>query len=155
MSVEEITAIQHDSKEKIEAAKTLNKEIQDLEADPGWLDIKGLEKLEKLIGQAKKQLFGGDHLDGVGVTKKDIVCLDGHLEEGLEQVDTGLLSGVGDEVRVMANELEGNNKASGEVECLEGLLEEGLEQVGAGLFLLDDGPLQVELDAVEIHQVGF
>jgi len=100
MSVEEITAIQHDSKEKIEAAKTLNKEIQDLEADPGWLDIKGLENLEKLIGQAKAQLFGGNHLNGVGVmvnqleeSKKpsgEVGGLDGLLEEGLEQVGAGL-----------------------------------------------------------------
>ena len=122
MSVEEITAIQNDSKEKIEAAKILIKEIQDLEADPGWLDIKGLENLEKLIGQAKKQVFGGDHLDRVGV---------------------------------MVNHLEESKKPSGAVECLDGLLEEGLEQVGAGLFLLDDRPLQVDLDSAETHQVGF
>ncbi len=124
MSVEEITAIQHDSKEKIEVARTLIKEIQDLEADPGWLDIKGLENLEKLIGQAKKQLFGGDHLDGVGVTKKEIVCVGGLLEEGLEQVGAGLFI-LDDEEQ----ELE-------------------LEQV-------EDGPLQVEFDAAETHQVGF
>jgi len=122
MSVKEITAIQNDSKEKIEAARTLNKEIQDLEADPGWLDTKGLDNLRKLIGQAKKQLFGGDHLDRVGV---------------------------------MVNHLEESKKPSGEVGGLDGLLEEGLEQVGARLFLLDDRPLQVELDAAETHQVGF
>jgi hypothetical protein len=133
MSVEEITAIQHDSKEKIEAAKTLNKEIQDLEADPGWLDIKGLENLEKLITQAKAQIFGGNHLDGVGVmvnhleeSKKpsgEVGGLDGLLEEGLEQVGAGLFI---------------------------------LDDEEQKLELVEDGPpLQVEFDAAETHQVGF